>query len=222
MIRLIKRIARTFSLLSFTFFTSMALAGPFSISGPDGMLADLNPVGVPHTISLITSQTGIITDLNVSVELVPGPFAADGGTDLPWDDLDMYLSHNGTTVQLHDSQTNAGPNPGVVFDVTFDDEAGSTLVDLIFSNPFPPLPDALGDYAPNGGGALSDFDGMSLSGLWELTFVENCCSGETLLGSWAISGTTASVPAPASLLILGLGLIGFRGRGSSRGARSLV
>jgi len=202
----VRRFAQTALTLVLVTFAAITLATPFFISGPAGMLADANPVGLPNTISLTTFETGLITDLNVSVELVPGVHAFNGD-DLPWDDLDIFLSHNGIAVQLHESQSNAGPNPGVLFNVTFDDEAGTTLVDLIFSGPFPPLPDALGSFAPNGGGALSDFDGMSLAGDWNLTFIENCCSGETILNSWSISGTTV-VPAPGGFILLALGLVG--------------
>ncbi len=208
---LVLRLAETALALVLATFAATTQAGVFSIAGAAGMLADANPVGLPNTISLTTAETGIIADLNVSIELVPGPNAFLGN-DLPWDDLDILISHNGVTVSLHESQTSAGPNSDVLFDVTFDDEAGTTLVDLIFAAPFPPLPNALGSFAPDGGGALSDFDGMSLAGTWDLTFIENCCSEETILNSWSISGMTA-VPAPGGLMLLVIGLIGLRARG---------
>jgi hypothetical protein len=51
---------------------------------------------------------------------------------------------------------------------------------------------------------------MSLAGTWDLTFIENCCSEETILNSWSISGMT--VPAPGGLMLLVIGLIGLRAR----------
>ncbi len=135
---LVLRLAETALALVLATFAATTQAGVFSIAGAAGMLADANPVGLPNTISLTTAETGIIADLNVSIELVPGPNAFLGN-DLPWDDLDILISHNGVTVSLHDSQTSAGPNSDVLFDVTFDDEAGTTLVDLIFAAPFPPI-----------------------------------------------------------------------------------
>ena len=57
--------------------------------------------------------------------------------------------------------------------------------------------DAVGYIQPDG--SLSDFDGLDIFGLWELTFTEQCCSEETRLVSWEISGNR--VPEPATMLL---------------------
>ena len=70
---LVLRLAETALVLVLATFAATTQAGVFSIAGAAGMLADANPVGLPNTISLTTAEAGIITDLNVSIELVPGP-----------------------------------------------------------------------------------------------------------------------------------------------------
>jgi len=163
------------------------VAGTFNISGPAGFTVD-QVVGEFFYIDLNVLDQRIITDLNVSIELLP--LAPDGGN--PWDDLRMTLRHGTTTVTLHDNPTGFGPNQGVLFDMTFDDQASALLSSLRVGAP--PLGDALGDFQPDPG-QLSDFDGMNLTGIWTLGFEETCCPWETIIGSWSISGTAVPIPS---------------------------
>jgi hypothetical protein len=176
-----------------------AAAAVFNIGGPSGQVID--PALGLFTVDLITAQVGTITDINVSIEFAPtGVNPEFIPPDQPWDDFIMSISKGATTVVLHGNPTATGPNPGVLFDVTFDDEAGSTLIDLINAAIVPPLPNAVGNYQPDGN-PLSNFDGLELAGTWTLGFDEICCPGETILASWAISGTTIPLP-PALILFL--------------------
>ena len=94
-------------------------ADNFNIAGPYAANVDTDPA---TTVNLNTLSTGIITDLNIQIELgIP--------SDLPhayawWGDYDIWLEHAGTLVKL--AQPPDSDDWGI-FNVVFDDGAADFL-----------------------------------------------------------------------------------------------
>ncbi len=169
-----------------------AQAAAFLISGPGAGNVDTNPATNVQLTSLIG---GTITDLNVSVNI----------TGDHMEDFDLFLtSPLGTVVQFRaDFLGVQAPSAHIdpPLDATFDDEAfnphdaqtlGGTGTFQAFS-------------------LLSAFDGQELLGNWTLSILDTLLpnEGDTLV-SWSISGTTtATVPEPSTLALIGLAALGF-------------
>lgn len=217
-----------------------ALSASFDISGPTAIQVDTDP-GTAVSISITDAITypyldEIITDLNVQVELgVIGAFNGDfyddpffnplfnealaktwGQTEITlshyWD-LDVggdYLAPSGETWNSFESIIlwNGSNNASQMgeFDVTFDDDASVALISI--------TGDAYGDVLPYE--SLSAFYDNTLYGEWALTFtdIEGYPSHGTDLLSWSMTGETADsepVPEPATMLLLGVGILGLAG-----------
>jgi subtilisin-like proprotein convertase family protein len=179
------RLSRVTALASLCLAASGAQAGLFSYAGVGANNVDTNP---GTTVVLVAGSAGAITDINVSVHIEGGHM----------EDFDLFLtSPTGTVVQFR-ADFIGGDNPFTHIDApllaTFDDEAAAPHGAQTAGG--------TGTFTP--WAALSAFDGQSLAGNWTLTISDTVAPGEgNTLVAWSISGTTANVPEPGTLLLLG-------------------
>ena len=189
-----------------------ANAALITASGPGANLVDQQTPGTSHTLNV--AQSGSILDLNVSVTLVDS-----GGGGSQWGDLDMFLTHGTTTVQLldWDNPDDCCSGSDGTFDVTFDDAASSVLGSVSGS------PAVSGTYKPENG-LLSDFNGLDVMGDWTLTIIElEGFFNETDLEAWSITARvpgSGNAPEPTSVALFGLGLAGLFGASRRRKLRT--
>lgn len=164
-----------------------ASAVSFIVSGPGANDIDTNPA---TDVSFNVGTSGTIQDLNLGIQL----------SNSFYTDLNIFLSHNSTTVQVYQGPKNDSSGS---FNVTFNDEA---------TNSIPSGGDAVGTFLPFQ--SLSAFDGQELSGTWTLSFLDTYIPNEgNDLIAWTLSddSTLASVPfefSPSLGLLLVGGLFG--------------
>lgn len=179
-------------------FTSFASATVIEVIGPAANDVDN---AAPVLINATTTETGTISDLDLYV------YTNGAGYD-----LSVLLTHvdTGTTATIWLSAFGAGGNLNG-FNHTFGN------VDTIFDD------EAALDFHPNyqSGAAdsfrpvdlLSVFDGEDINGTWQLSIQNTgCClnEGQDLL-AWKITvNVDGTVPTPAPLLLITLGLLGLR------------
>jgi hypothetical protein len=203
-----------------------AQASLINITGTGGL--DVDNIA-PSIFTIVTTQAGTVTDLNVAIHLfnsrdIPGS-PVDG--TMAWGDMSATLTKDGITVQLWNSG-----NPGETTDlfVALDDGSttGKTLDDILDEAGSDPAPtDAPGSFSSGGpytsvdpsdvlasyaaAGMLSDFNGLDIAGTWSLSISDpSCCAGEgdQLIG-WQLYGTAASaVPEPSIIALFAAGLFG--------------
>lgn len=168
----------------------------------------------PATIT-VSGQSGVITDLNVTLNGLSHTFAAD---------LDIVLiGPNGAAVAL--LLDRGGGSDFVNAGVTFDDEASGFVTNPVSGGAFKPSGSggSYGGTLPAGtilSNALSVFDGLGLNGIWALYVFDDLGDDSgRIANGFTLTFTTAEVvplPAAAALFPAGAALMGFAGKRRKR------
>lgn len=170
--------------------SSLILAAGFAANAQATVFTSLDvPVSILD-ISTVTSTLTVgshfsITDLNLTLN-INHTFDAD---------LDIFLTHGSTTVELTSDNGGGGDN---FINTTFDDEAATAIT--AGAAPF------AGSFRPEA--LLSLFDGSDAFGTWTLSITDDLGADVGTLNSWSLDITGNNVPEPATIGLLGLGLLG--------------
>lgn len=156
-------------------------AAVFTYAGTGGGLPDL----VNFTSTLTVADSFRLTDVNLTLFGLQHTF---------WSDLNIYLTHNGVTVRITDSNGGSSDPNG---DYTFDDAAPVSVAGIgIVAGSFRPIE------------ALAAFNGMSAGGDWTLRIQDDAGIDAGRFSSWSLAVTSVPEPATWGLMIMGFGLTG--------------
>ena len=161
-------------------------------------LHDILETSAPYGTAInVSGVSGVISDINVTI---------NGLTHTRADDIDILLvSPNGKGVIV---MSDAGGNSVSNVNITFDD-AGPSFPGTVTSGTFKPVdlssdgdvfpaPAPLRPYHNGNGNQLSNFNGFSPNGNWQLFVVDdNPANSGSISGGWSLDITTIPVPPPA-------------------------
>ena len=188
--------------LSLLVVAMTASAGVITQSGVGATNVD-QFAGTSHDLYFTLGLGEVITDVNVTVNMDQKPGNSFSGV---WGDLDISIESNGIVVDLLSQSTLNDCCDFGDFNVTFDDDASATIASVSIAN----LNHVSGTFLPEFG-SLSAFNGTALTSLWTLSISEVfCCENESDLTSWSVTVTTAQVPEPSAIALIGAGLVGIR------------
>jgi len=163
--------------------------------GAGGSFPDNGGPSNQFSSSIVIADAGNVADINVTLN----------GAAHTWvGDLIVTLSNGSTSVELinrpgEPDDSTVGWSWNLNGDYTWDDDGASSFEDVgNLNDSLFDLPS--GTYSPEN--ALSAFNGDALAGTWTLTISDNALFDTGGIQGWTL---TATVPAPTSMALLGLG-----------------
>ncbi|GAA2133766.1 Ig-like domain-containing protein [Nocardioides bigeumensis] len=158
------------------------------------VIPDEGPSTPASTAIAIPADRGQVTDVDVTLNGLSHTYMYD---------LEVWVSHNGTTVKLLD-EAGDWSRETTPRTFTFDDEAATVL-------PWSSTLSPSGSYKPtdgSGGGetpvatSLAVFDGQAATGTWELFIVDQSAGDEGSLAGWSLDIDYNDPTAPSGSVVI--------------------